>query len=163
MNAQVGAPMAAAGSAAGITLAGPPAAWRQTLHEALGERLHLQLGNNMEQAVIRLEPPMLGRIEIAIRHAAGSLEVALSATNGEVLRQLQSVSENLRADLAQRQYTEVAVTVTAAPRAAQPNPFAGDAQGRGQRNGREQDDNPPGLALLDGDERASAFSMNGRE
>jgi flagellar hook-length control protein FliK len=66
--------------------------------------------------VIRLEPPMLGRVEIAIRHSAGSLEVHISATNGEVLRQLQTVSDNLRNDLAQRQFTEVAVNIAQAPR-----------------------------------------------
>jgi flagellar hook-length control protein FliK len=145
-----------------VTLAGPPAAWRQTLHEALGERLHLQLGNNMEQAVIRLEPPMLGRVEIAIRHAAGSLEVTLSATHGEVLRQLQTVSENLRNDLAQRQFTEVAVTVAPAPRSAAANPFAGDQQGRGRQHGRQQEDNTPGLALNDAGNPSSTFSLNGR-
>src|SRR5436190_2156379 len=67
-----------------VALAGSPAAWRQNLHEALGERLHLQVGNNLDHAVIRLDPPNMGRIEIAIRHAAGSLEVTLSATHGDV-------------------------------------------------------------------------------
>ncbi|MGX4643510.1 flagellar hook-length control protein FliK [Massilia sp. SYSU DXS3249] len=99
-----------------VTLSGPPTAWRQTLQEALGDRLQLQLGKNAEQATIRLEPPMLGRVEIAIRHSAGSLEVHISATHGEVLRQLQAVGENLRNDLAQRQFTDVAVNIAPAPR-----------------------------------------------
>ncbi|MFL6675090.1 MAG: flagellar hook-length control protein FliK, partial [Massilia sp.] len=147
-----------------VKLAGPPAAWRETLHDALGERLQLQLGNNLQQAVIRLDPPMLGRVEIAIRHAAGSLEVTLSATNGEVLRQLHTVSDSLRNDLAQRQYTEVAVTVVPAPRSsAGANPFAGDPQGRGRQPGRDQDDQAPGLALNDAGTASSTFSLNGRE
>jgi flagellar hook-length control protein FliK len=150
--------------AGAVTLAGPPTAWRQTLHEALGERLQLQLGNNLQQAVIRLEPPMLGRVEIAIRHSAGSLEVTLSATHGEVLRQLQTVSETLRNDLAQRQYTEVAVTVTPAARGAAPNAFGADPQGRGARQGgRQPDDNMPGLALNEAGNAPSPFSLNGRE
>jgi flagellar hook-length control protein FliK len=148
--------------AATVALAGPPAAWRQTLHEALGERLHLQLGNNMEQAVIRLEPPMLGRVEIAIRHSAGALEVTLSATHGEVLRQLQTVSDNLRNDLAQRQFTEVAVNVTPAPRGAAANPFGADPQGRGRQDRPQQEDNTPGLALNDAASPSSTFSLNGR-
>lgn len=146
-----------------VTLSGPPTAWRQTLHEALGERLQLQLGKNAEQAVIRLEPPMLGRVEIAIRHSAGSLEVHISATHGEVLRQLQTVSENLRNDLAQRQFTDVAVNVTQAARGAHPAPlFAGDGGGRGRQQDGQQQEQLPGNALAEANDGASAFSLNAR-
>ena len=146
-----------------VTLSGPPTAWRQTLHEALGERLQLQLGKNAEQAVIRLEPPMLGRVEIAIRHSAGSLEVHISATHGEVLRQLQTVSENLRNDLAQRQFTDVAVNVTQAARGANAAPmFAGDGGGRGRQQEGQQQEHMPGNALAEANDGASAFSLNAR-
>jgi flagellar hook-length control protein FliK len=146
-----------------VALPGPPSAWRQSLREALGERLQMQAGRGLEQAVIRLDPPQLGRVEIAIRHTAGSLEVTLTATHGEVLRQLHAVSDNLRSDLAQRQYAEVAVTVTPAPRNAAANPFGADAQGRGRQGGREQEQQAPGLALFDDGAAASAFSLTGRE
>ena len=146
-----------------VTLSGPPTAWRQTLHEALGERLQLQLGKNAEQAVIRLEPPMLGRVEIAIRHSAGSLEVNISATHGEVLRQLQTVSENLRNDLAQRQFTDVAVNVTQAARGANAAPlFAGDGGGRGRQQDGQQQEHMPGNALAEANDGAAAFSLNAR-
>jgi flagellar hook-length control protein FliK len=144
-----------------VALAGPPTAWRQTLHEALGERLNLQLSNRAEQAVIRLEPPMLGRVEIAIRHSAGALEVTISATHGEVVRQLQAVSENLRSDLAARQFTEVAVTVAAAPRGAQAAP-QGDQQGRGRQPAREDQAQDPGRSLAEAGDPSSLFSLNGR-
>lgn len=146
-----------------VTLSGPPTAWRQTLHEALGERLQLQLGKNAEQAVIRLEPPMLGRVEIAIRHSAGALEVHISATHGEVLRQLQSVGENLRNDLAQRQFTDVAVNITQAARGANAAPqFAGDGGNRGRQQDGQQQKQAPGNALAEANDGASAFSLNGR-
>lgn len=146
-----------------VTLSGPPTAWRQTLHEALGERLQLQLGKNAEQAVIRLEPPMLGRVEIAIRHSAGSLEVHISATHGEVLRQLQTVSENLRNDLAQRQFTDVAVNVAQAARGANAAPlFAGDGSSRGRQQDGQQQEQAPGNALAEANDGASAFSLNAR-
>jgi flagellar hook-length control protein FliK len=89
--------------------------------------------------------------------------VTLSATNSEVLRQLHTVSDSLRNDLAQRQYSEVAVTVAPAPRSAAANPFAGDQQGRGRQPGREQDDHAPGLALNDAGPPSSTFSLTGRE
>jgi flagellar hook-length control protein FliK len=145
-----------------VKLAGPPTAWRQSLQEALGERLNVQVGKNMEQAVIRLEPPQLGRIDIAIRHSAGTLEVNISATNGEVLRQLQTVSDSLRSDLSQRQFTEVAVTVAPAPKNGAA-PFGDPQQGRGRQQNREQEDKQPGRALAEASNNSSAFSLGGRD
>lgn len=163
------APALAARDGGSLALSGPPTAWRQSLQEALGERLSLQLGKNAEQAVIRLEPPMLGRVEISIRHAAGSLEVNISATHGEVLRQLNTVSESLRNDLAQRQYLDVSVNVSQAPARAQAAAQAGtgfgtDAQGRGreQGQGQDQDERAPGAALAEANQSNNAFSLGAR-
>jgi flagellar hook-length control protein FliK len=155
-------PAANAPSADTVKLAGPPTAWRQSLQEALGERLNVQVGKNMEQAVIRLEPPQLGRIDIAIRHSAGSLEVTITATNTEVLRQLQTVSDNLRNDLSQRQFSEVAVTVAPAPKNGAA-PFGDPQQGRGRQQEREQEDKQPGHALAEAGNNASAFSLGARD
>lgn len=161
-----GAPAAAPRDGATLSLSGPPTAWRQSLQEALGDRLNLQLGKNAEQAVIRLDPPMLGRVEISIRHAAGSLEVNITATHSEVLRQLNTVSDNLRNDLAGRQYTDVSVNVSQAPRAqaaAQPGAgFGADAQGRGRQQGQDQDERAPGAALAEANQSTTAFSLGGR-
>jgi flagellar hook-length control protein FliK len=160
------APGATPRTADTVTLSGPPTAWRQTLQEALGERMQLQVGKNAEQAVIRLEPPMLGRVEIAIRHSAGSLEVHITATHGEVLRQLQSVSEGLRNDLAQRQFSDVSVNIAPAPRAANGAPMFAGGEGRGrQQDGRQQEQGPvpgPGQALAEANLGTSPFSLNGR-
>jgi flagellar hook-length control protein FliK len=162
--AGAGAAQPAAGAPATDTvkLAGPPTAWRQSLQEALGERMNVQVGKGIEQAVIRLEPPQLGRIDIAIRHSAGTLEVNISATNGEVLRQLQNVSDNLRSDLSQRQFTEVAVTV-APPQKNGAAPFGDPQQGRGRQQDRGQEDQQPGRALADADNQPSGFSLSGRD
>jgi len=145
-----------------VTLSGPPTAWRQTLQEALGDRLQLQVGKNAEQAVIRLEPPMLGRVEIAIRHSAGSLEVHISATHGEVLRQLQTVSEGLRNDLAQRQFTDVSVNIAPAPRGANAAPMFAGGEGRGRQQDGRQQEQGPGEALAEANTGNSPFSLNGR-
>ncbi|MDY0962684.1 flagellar hook-length control protein FliK, partial [Massilia sp. CFBP9026] len=162
---------AAARGAGSVVLAGPPTAWRQTLQEALGERLQVQLGRGAEQATIRLEPPMLGRIDISIRHSGGNLEVHIAATNTEVLRQLNTVSDNLRNDLAGRQYSNVSVNVSETPRAQataqagnQPSSQPGaDAQGRGRQDEQQQRQRTPGLALNDAGDAGSLFSMNDRD
>jgi len=158
---------ASARSADSIVLAGPPTAWRQNLHEALGERLQLQLGRNIEQATIRLEPPMLGRIEIAIRHSAGNLEIHIAASNSEVLRQLNTVSDSLRSDLAGRQYGSVSVNVSDVPRMQASAQTGGHTPGQGQadaqgRSRQEQEQaRAPGRALHDEASPGSTlFSMN---
>lgn len=159
---------AAAGTPAGagsdtLKLNGAPQQWQQPLREALGERLQTQIGRNGEHAVIRLDPPMLGRIEISIRHTAGSLQVSVNASNSEVLRQLQGIGETMRTDLAQRQYTDVAVTIGATARSPAAQAYA-EGDGRGQRQpGRQQDDNEPGRALSDGTAGATTFAMHERD
>src|SRR5450830_42305 len=146
-----------------IKLNGPAQQWQAPLREALGERLQTQVGRNGETAVIRLDPPMLGRIDIAIRHTAGSLQVSVSASNTEVLRQLQNIGDNLRSDLAQRQYTDVSVNISATPRSPAAQAFA-DNDARGQRQpGRQQDDNEPGRALSDDAPDSATFAMYERE
>jgi len=160
-------PPASARNADSLVLAGPPTAWRQNLHEALGERLQLQLGRNIDQATIRLEPPMLGRIDIAIRHSGGNLEIHIAASNSDVLRQLNAVSDSLRSDLAGRQYSSVSVNVSDVPRmqaSAQtggqtPGQGQGDAQGRSRQE--QEQTRTPGRALHDeAATGATLFSMN---
>lgn len=146
-----------------IKLNGPAQQWQEPLREALGERLQTQIGRNSEHATIRLEPPMLGRIEISIRHTAGALQVNVTASNSEVLRQLQGIGENMRSDLAQRQYTDVAVNISATPRSPAAQAFAeGDARGQRQ-SGRQQDDAEPGRALSDGSTASTTYAMHERE
>jgi flagellar hook-length control protein FliK len=146
-----------------IKLNGPAQQWQEPLREALGERLQTQIGRNSEHATIRLDPPMLGRIEISIRHTAGALQVNVTASNSEVLRQLQGIGENMRSDLAQRQYTDVAVNISATPRSPAAQAFAeGDARGQRQP-GRQQDDAEPGRALSDGTASSTTYAMHERE
>ncbi|RZI45023.1 flagellar hook-length control protein FliK [Herbaspirillum sp. HC18] len=138
-----------------IKLAGAPSQWQQPLREALGERLQVQLGRNSEHAVIRLDPPMLGRIEISIRHEAGALQVHMSASNNEVVRQLQGIGESLRQDLIHRQYNDVAVVVSS----ASSRNLDADASGRQRQGDTGREDKGPGRALNEADQGASAFAF----
>ena len=130
-----------------------PAQCRQPLAEALGDRLQLNLQRGNDQAVIRLEPPQLGRIDIAIRHEAGSLQVHLSATHGEVVRQLQAIGDSLRQDLGQRAYGDVSVVVSDAA-------MGRDADGRSRGRPQQPEDAGPGRALAEAESgAATAFRM----
>jgi len=137
-----------------VKLPGNPNEWQQPLRAALGDRLQLQLQRNSEHAVIRLDPPNLGSIEISIRHSAGALQVNLSASNSDVLRQLNTVSDNMRSDLSQRQFSDVAVTVSASNGRG-----LADGSGGGRRGEQEQQDRGPGRALSEGDQPSSTFAM----
>jgi len=138
----------AAVAAPAATLALPqalPSQWQQPLLLALGDRLQLQIAARSEQAVIRLEPPLLGRVEIAIQQQGGELQVRLSASHPEVTRQLQHISAELRQELALRQPGEVQVQVAQRGLAEQ------DAQsGRQQPQAEADAAQRPGRALHEG-------------
>jgi flagellar hook-length control protein FliK len=150
---------AAAPAAATVKLAGSPEQWQQPLREALGDRLQLQLQRNNDHAVIRLEPPNMGSIEISIRHSAGALTVNLSANNSEVVRQLNTIGDSVRQDLSTRQFSDVAVTVSSSRAQSQAQSDGGGRNGQ-QRN--QDDGRTPGRALSD-DDSTSTFAMNERE
>ncbi|HEX2012792.1 MAG TPA: flagellar hook-length control protein FliK [Roseateles sp.] len=146
---------------AAVALKGEPRQWQQPLLQALGDRLQLQISARSEQAVIRLDPPLLGRVEIAIRQQAGELQVRIAASHGEVARQVQQVSEQLRQDLVQRHSGEVSVQVLQPASAGRETDARGaprDAQQQqAQQQAQEQREQQrrPGRAL--GDEDPAAF------
>jgi len=120
---------------------------RPSLAAALGERLHVQVTRGVEHAVVRLDPPALGTVEIVIRHEGGHLQVHLRATHAEVTRQLQAIGETLRQDLVQRQHGEVSVQVW-------------EREGEGRQRPRQPWQEVPGRALNEaGDEPEGAFAL----
>jgi len=91
--------------------AGDTSLWQRPLAQALGDRLQVQASQGIEQARIRLEPPALGRIEIVLRQEGNQLQVQLSASHADVVRQLQAMGEGMRQELSQKQGTQVSVQV----------------------------------------------------
>jgi len=128
-------------------------AGEQPLAALLGERLHYQISRRTQHAVLRLDPPSMGSIEILIRNEGGALHVHLRASHAEVARQLQGIGDSLRQDLAQRQQGEVSVQIDDGTR---------DPDGRQRQRHGQAGQHAPGRALSDvNDEpRAAAFSMN---
>ena len=117
---------------------------KPSLIEALGDRIALQLKRGSESAVIRLDPPMQGHVEITIRHdASGATQVHLSASNSDVARQLQTISDSLRQDLVHRQSGEVTVVVSHGAR---------DQDGRQRQPGQSPEQDNPGRALTEADD-----------
>lgn len=155
--APVAAPVAASAASAPVEAvpaailklpAGAPQQWRQPLTDALGDRIQTQIGMRSESAVIRLDPPMMGQIEIRIHHEAGALQVQLSASHGEVVRQLNEIREHLRQDLVHRQYTDVSVLVS-----------GNTPDGRQRQRQPEAEHDAPGRALSEPGQEADTFAL----
>jgi flagellar hook-length control protein FliK len=122
------------------------ASWSRHLETALKDRLDVQLGHGIERAVIKLSPPMLGSLEISIKHEAGALSVQLHASNSDVTKQLHAITEQMRADLSQKEYSSVAVEVR--------DPAA-NKDGSPKKQSAETDE--VGQALAELDEETSEF------
>lgn len=129
------APAHAAGTAARLPSA---------LVDALGERIETQLQRGSERTVIRLDPPMQGQLEITIRREAGAIQVHLSATSADVVKQLQAISDSLRQDLGARQGGDVSVVVS--------QHTARDGDGRGRHAAPAPEQAEPGRALAEAEE-----------
>jgi flagellar hook-length control protein FliK len=137
-------------SAAAIAGSGQANDAAAPLTAMLGERIQLQQQHGVQQAVVNLQPHLAGDIRIEVVHDAGALRVHLSASNDEVVRQLQTVGENLRQELASRQFTDVSVHI--AQQRSQ------DGQGQG-RNAQENAAAPsPSRALGDDDVVYDSFA-----
>lgn len=99
------------------------------LHQALGERLSLQVNNHIQHATIRLDPPEMGRLEIAIQVEAGKIQVQITAGQSDVYRALQQVSNELRQALTEQHYVEADVQIFSQqpgqqqPHQGKPHPF----------------------------------------
>ncbi|MDF1484212.1 flagellar hook-length control protein FliK [Ramlibacter sp. H39-3-26] len=122
------------------------------LVEALGDRIKLQVNQGSERAVIRLDPPMMGRLEIMVRHEGGTLQVQLTASHGDVARQLQAVSDTMRQDLTQRHFGDVSVVVA---HGGEREPGGRQRQGESGRPSEET----PGKALAEAEDGAAPKSF----
>ncbi|MCT4700667.1 flagellar hook-length control protein FliK [Enterobacteriaceae bacterium H20N1] len=84
----------------------------QQLHAALGERLQVQVKNQIQHATIRLDPPDMGKIDISVQIENGRMQVHINASQGEVYRALQQVSNDLRQSLTEQNFVQVNVQVS---------------------------------------------------
>lgn len=144
-----------------VTLASQqPTQWREPMLNALGEHVQWQQQRGIDQAVIRLEPPQMGRIDIVIRQDAGGLQVQLSATHREVAQQLHAVSDSLRQDLGQRQSLNVSVQVSDASRHDAPG--QGGQGGQRSRQPQDSENRSPSRALqeAEGGPSSTAFALH---
>ncbi|MBB1198967.1 flagellar hook-length control protein FliK [Enterobacteriaceae bacterium 89] len=115
--------------------------WSQQLQSALGDRLQVQVKNQIQHATIRLDPPEMGKIDIALQVDNGRVQVQINASHAEVYRALQQTSNDLRQSLTEQNFIQVNVQVS--------SQSGGQQQGKGQAFSHQQS-----AAILAGNEFA---------
>lgn len=111
----------------------------EKLTALLKDRIQFQIGQQQQVSTIRLDPPSLGKLEIAVQLDAGKLMVHIGANQSDVCRSLQQFSENLRQHLTAQNFMEVNVQVSS----------EGQSQQQQQQSGHQQDEVTSALTLND--------------
>lgn len=111
----------------------------EKLTALLKDRIQFQIGQQQQVSTIRLDPPALGKLEIAVQLDAGKLMVHIGANQSDVCRSLQQFSENLRQHLTAQNFMEVNVQVSS----------EGQSQQQKQQSGHQQDEVTSALTLND--------------
>ncbi|ELY9129435.1 flagellar hook-length control protein FliK [Escherichia coli] len=116
----------------------------EKLTTLLKDQIHFQLNKQQQISTIRLDPPSLGKLEIAVQLDNGKLMVHIGANQSEVCRALQQFSDDLRQHLTAQNFMEVNVQVSS------------EGQSQQQQSGHQQEEVSAALQLDD----APQFQQN---
>lgn len=112
--------------------------WGQQLVNSLGERVHLQASQQLQQATIRLDPPELGRLEVIVRQDHDRLSVQISTSNSALRDALQETREQLRQILIPEYGAGVEVEIN----------YSGDSRQQTQAQAQQEEEIVSNGALL---------------
>lgn len=73
--------------------------WARELVASLGDRLSMQIRQQVKEASVRLDPPELGKLELIVRMDGDRLNIQLNASHAGVRDMLTQHAERLRNDL----------------------------------------------------------------
>lgn len=83
--------------------------WGQRLVQMLSDKVDLQLGLNVNKAMIRLDPPSLGSIELSVQLDGDRLTVQMHSSNAQLRDAMGQGLEQLRASLQQKLGADVQI------------------------------------------------------
>lgn len=83
--------------------------WGQRLVQLLADKVDLQLGLNVNKAMIRLDPPSLGSIELSVQLDGDRLTVQMHSSNAQLRDAMGQGLDLLRASLQQKLGSEVQI------------------------------------------------------
>ena len=101
------------GSDAVLSLNSQSEEWGQKLTSLLKDRIHFQIGQQQQISTIRLDPPSLGKLEISVQLDSSKLVVHINASQADIYRNLQQLSDQLRHSLMEQNFVQVQVQVSA--------------------------------------------------
>lgn len=136
-----------------LALGNNAAQWGRELLDALKERVELQLGQQLKQVHIRLDPPELGRLEISLSLDADRLAVQINASHGGLRDALQQGGDRLRTALLPQHGGGVEVNIG-----------QGGEQRRNNQDGRDRGVDSAAIAagIEPGEESAATAATLGR-
>lgn len=73
--------------------------WSRELVAALGDRLKMQVSQQVKEATVRLDPPELGRVDFSVRMDGDRVSVQINSGNAQVRDLLMQQVERLRSEL----------------------------------------------------------------
>jgi hypothetical protein len=76
--------------------------WGKELASVLGDRLNMQINQNVKEATIRLDPPEMGRLDLSVKMDGDKISVTIGSNNPQIREMLSQHMERLRFDLAQQ-------------------------------------------------------------
>lgn len=88
------------------------ASWGQKLLHLLSDKVNLQLGQQIQRAQIRLDPPHLGAIDLSVTIDGDRTTVQLYASNQQVREAMQQHLDQLRQTLSQRMGEDMGIEVS---------------------------------------------------
>lgn len=88
------------------------ASWGQKLLHLLSDKVHLQLGQQIQRAQIRLDPPHLGAIDLSVTVEGDRTTVQLYASSQQVRDAMQQHLDQLRQTLSQRMGEDMGIEVS---------------------------------------------------
>lgn len=92
-----------------------PVRFGQRLLALLSDKVDVQLGLGVNKATIRLDPPSLGSIELAVQQDGEKLTVHLNSSNAQLKEAMQQGLEQLRASLQLRLGSDAQIELRMGP------------------------------------------------
>lgn len=86
--------------------------WGQRLLNVLHDKVQLQIGQQVQRAQIRLDPPQLGSIDISISVEGEKTTVHIVASNPQIREAMQQTLEQLRQSLTHAEQSTVDVDIS---------------------------------------------------
>lgn len=101
---QEGSPMVALPKAGGsewapVSVDRNSASWSKELVAALGDRLKMQVNQQVKEATVRLDPPELGKVDFSVKMEGDRVTVQINSGNSQVRDLLMQQVERLRSEL----------------------------------------------------------------